>query len=228
MVIELVAAVVVRGGLRTLAFKVKDASGEGGENGFGKGGDGGVAPYSGTEYNGLSGGTIAGESHSEGGGGGAGGGIPLDPDNSQKQSQGGGGGGGLFAIHTVVATPAPPPPTPGPPVGNEISHSVAGSDLVFQEFPPGDVRMWGTPSRSFMAVTTADNVLTFHPAADGLMVEFAVVGAGGQGGGGIISWRHAGHGGGRYRIWKGTIGTHIPHSVGHNIEIESTKPVVME
>ena len=213
------------GGLRTLAWKVKEATGEGGENGFGKGGDGGAAPYSGTEYDGLNAGTIAGESHSEGGGGGGGGGIPPDPESANnKQSQGGGGGGGLFAIYMVVTTPAPPPPTPGPPVGNEyFTFGSSGSDLVFQELPPGNVcECGGTPSRSFMAVTTADNVLTFHPAADGLMVEFAVVGAGGQGGGGINSVvKHAGQGGGGGGIvyGKGTIGTHIAHSVGHNIEI---------
>ena len=213
------------GGLRTLAWKVKEATGEGGENGFGKGGDGGAAPYSGTEYDGLNAGTIAGESHSEGGGGGGGGGIPPDPESANnKQSQGGGGGGGLFAIYMVVTTPAPPPPTPGPPVGNEyFTFGSSGSDLVFQELPPGNVcECGGTPSRSFMAVTTADNVLTFHPAADGLMVEFAVVGAGGQGGGGINSVvKHAGQGGGGGGIvyGKGTIGTQISHSVGYEIEI---------
>lgn len=213
------------GGIRSQSFKLKDISGEGGYAGFGLGGKGGISPYYGTKYYGDSAISDVMLGHSIGGGGGGGGGVPYDGDNTfNKASEGGTGGDGLFMVHMEIDTPAPIPPDTSQNYINEFfAFDISNDDLYVEHLDPSAAcpLCGGVPGLHYIAVTKSNNKVRFFEAAKNLQVDFILIGAGGQGGGGINSVvKHAGQGGGGGGIayGMGIVGTtDIPVDISYDI-----------
>jgi hypothetical protein len=207
-----------------LNLKFKDISGEGGYAGFGIGGAGGISPYYGTKYDGEDAHSLAMLGHSIGGGGGGGGGVPYDGNNTfNEASEGGTGGNGLFVVHMEIETPAPTPPDPEPNYITEyFAFDNSNTDLYVEHLDPSAAcpLCGGVPGLHYIAIAKSNNKLRFFPAAQNLQVEMYLIGAGGQGGGGINSViKHAGQGGGGGGIAYG-MGIIAPDKIPVDISLD--------
>lgn len=202
---------------------VKDISGQGGFAGLGYGGAGGTYPYYGSQYSGTQTSALVTTTSGRAGAGGGGGGVPYGHPTEQ-QSFGGGGANGLFLVNIEVDTPPPPPPSSGPNYINPyFAFDNSNDQLYVQEINGGVIcQCGGTPGLGYIAITTGDNALRFFPTARDFSAEFILVGAGGQGGGGVNSTlQHAGQGGGGGGLAYGaaTVGGEIAIDISYDIEL---------
>lgn len=217
------------GGIQTTtSVSFPDVSGQGGGAGYGFGGAGGVSPYSGTQYNGIDALLDVTTSHARCGGGGGGGG---NPPGSIGAVQGGNGADGLFAVHMEIDTSATfTPTTPGYSNGYFALDNSNG-DIYIEHLDPSASCYYasvcgGIPGLHYIVITSKNNKIRFTEAAQDMEVEIILVGAGGQGGGGINSIvKHAGQGGGGGGIAYGTgvIGSNIPYNTWLNIDVGNNK-----
>jgi len=221
------------GGFAVGTNKINDASGGGGEAGYGSGGNGGTSPFIGiwdnlSSFNGETNTGTVGSRFAQAGNGGGGGGNPYTPSGESLQAFGGTGGLGLFAVHMAFSEPAPPPPPP-PSFGyqNEyFAYEYDSSSLYVQVVSTGEKTTCQCgavrPKVEYITISEIDNKLRFFPAAIGLSAEFILIGSGGQGGGGINSAvKHPGQGGGGGGIAYATsiIGNEILTDISYDIEL---------
>ena len=221
------------GGFAVGTNKINDASGGGGAAGYGSGGVGGTSPFVGTwdntsSFNGGTNSGTVGTMFAHGGNGGGGGGNPYTPGGQSIQAFGGTGGLGLFAVHLSFYEEAPPPPPP-PSFGyqNEyFAYEYDSSALYVQVVSTGEETTCQCgairPKIEYVTVAETDNRLRFFPAAVGLSAEFILIGAGGQGGGGINSAvRQPGQGGGGGGIAyaTSTIGNEVLPDISYDIAL---------
>lgn len=221
------------GGFAVGTNKINDASGGGGAAGYGSGGAGGTSPFIGTwdntsSFNGGTNTGTVGTMFAHAGNGGGGGGNPYTPNGQSIQAFGGTGGLGMFAIHMAFSEPAPPPPPP-PSFGyqNEyFAYEYDSSSLYVQVVSTGETTTCQCgairPKVEYISVSEMDNKLRFFPAAIGLSAEFILIGAGGQGGGGINSAvKQAGQGGGGGGIAyaTSTVGSEILTDISYDIAL---------
>lgn len=219
------------GGVRPSLTKVNDASGGGGAQGFGSGGAGGTAPFIGnwdntSSFNGQNANGVVSLKYAQAGNGGGGGGVPYTPSNERIAASAGEGGQGLFAIHMSYSEPAPTPPSP-PSIGykNEyFAYEYDSSSLYVQVLSTGQktkcVCGQVRPGIEYISIAETNNRLRFFPEAIGLSAEFILIGAGGQGGGGInsaVKRAGQGGGGGGLAYASATIGGEVLADISYDI-----------